>query len=134
MATFQLKVLSCDRLFYEGECEKMIFPVFDGDMEIMAHHEQLTAQVCVGELRFTTPGSGNWQVAVVSSGIVVCEDNEVTVIVYSAERPEEIDAKRARASKAAAEAALKEKLGDIDRKISEDSLTRAVQRLRSANR
>ena len=132
MASFSLKILACDRLFFEGECDKLIFPAYDGDVEILANHEQLTAQIAIGELRYVATGVSDWQKAVVSGGIVTVDNNVVTVIVYSAEKPEEIDASRARAAKEKAEAELKEKQSGIDRRISSDSLNRAVQRLRSS--
>ena len=132
MASFSLKILACDRLFFEGECDKLIFPAYDGDVEILANHEQLTAQIAIGELRYIATGVSDWQKAVVSGGIVTVDNNVVTVIVYSAEKPEEIDAARARAAKEKAEAELKEKQSGIDRRISSDSLNRAVQRLRSS--
>ena len=132
MASFSLKILACDRLFFEGECDKLIFPAYDGDVEILANHEQLTAQIAIGELRYVATGVSDWQKAVVSGGIVTVDNNVVTVIVYSAEKPEEIDAARARAAKEKAEAELKEKQSGIDRRISSDSLNRAVQSLRSS--
>lgn len=132
MASFSLKILACDRLFFEGECDKLIFPAYDGDVEILANHEQLTAQIAIGELRYVATGVSDWQKAVVSGGIVTVDNSVVTVIVYSAEKPEEIDAARARAAKEKAEAELKEKQSGIDRRISSDSLNRAVQRLRSS--
>ena len=132
MASFSLKILACDRLFFEGDCDKLIFPAYDGDVEILANHEQLTAQIAIGELRYVATGVSDWQKAVVSGGIVTVDNNVVTVIVYSAEKPEEIDAVRARAAKEKAEAELKEKQSGIDRRISSDSLNRAVQRLRSS--
>ena len=132
MASFSLKIPACDRLFFEGECDKLIFPAYDGDVEILANHEQLTAQIAIGELRYVATGVSDWQKAVVSGGIVTVDNNVVTVIVYSAEKPEEIDAARARAAKEKAEAELKEKQSGIDRRISSDSLNRAVQRLRSS--
>ena len=67
--------------------------------EILANHEQLTAQIAIGELRYVATGVSDWQKAVVSGGIVTVDNNVVTVIVYSAEKPEEIDAARARAAK-----------------------------------
>ena len=132
MASFSLKILACDRLFFEGDCDKLIFPAYDGDVEILANHEQLTAQIAIGELRYVATGVSDWQKAVVSGGIVTVDNNVVTVIVYSVEKPEEIDAARARAAKEKAEAELKEKQSGIDRRISSDSLNRAVQRLRSS--
>ena len=132
MASFSLKILACDRMFFEGECDKFIFPAYDGAVEILANHEQLTAQIAIGEIRFVPTGVGDWQRAVVSGGIVTVDNNVVTAIVYSAEKPEEIDAARARAAKEKAEAELKEKQSSIDRRISSDSFNRAVQRISSS--
>ncbi len=134
MASFSLKILSCDRQFYKGECDALIYPADDGGTEILAHHTQMTAKVSMGELRFKTPGSPDWQIAVVTGGIVKVDHNDVTVIVYSAERPEEIDAERARKAKEAAEAELREKQNAVNQRISEDSFNRAVQRIKSAGR
>lgn len=134
MASFSLKILSCDRLFYQGECDALIYPAEDGGTEILANHTQMTAQVAVGELRYKVPGGADWQIAVVSGGIVKVDHNEVTVIVYSAEKPEEIDAERARKAKELAEAELREKQSAVDQRISEDSFNRAVQRIKSAGR
>ena len=134
MASFSLKVLSCDRLFYKGECDALIYPAEDGGTEILANHTQMTAQVSVGELRYKTPGDPEWHIAVVTGGIVKVGHNDVTVIVYSAEKPEEIDAERARKAKEAAEAELREQQSAVNQRISEDSFNRAVQRIKSAGR
>ena len=134
MASFSLKVLSCDRLFYKGDCEALIYPAEDGGTEILANHTQMTAQVAVGELRYKVPGEADWHIAVVSGGIVKVGHNDVTVIVYSAEKPEEIDAERARKAKGAAEAELREQQSAVNQRISEDSFNRAVQRIKSASR
>ena len=107
MASFSLKILACDRLFFEGDCDKLIFPAYDGDVEILANHEQLTAQIEIGELRYVATGVSDWQKAVVSGGIITVDNNVVTVIVYSAEKPEEIDAARARAAKEKLKQSLK---------------------------
>ena len=134
MASFNSKVLSCDRLFYKGECDALIYPAQDGGTEILANHTQMTAQVSVGELRYKVPGDPEWKIAVVTGGIVKVGHNDVTVIVYSAEKPEEIDAERARKAKEAAEAEMREKQSKVDQRISEDSFNRAVQRIKSAGR
>ena len=49
-----------------------------------------------GELRFRIPGETDWHRAVVGLGIVQVANNRVTVVVDTAERPEDIDQVRAR--------------------------------------
>lgn len=131
MDTFSLKIIACDRVFFDGECQFLVFPVFDGEMAVMAHHEQMTTNIEVGEIRFQLP-DGTWQKAIVSSGILKVEKNKVDVLVYSAERPEEIDAFRAQAAKERAQEQLQQKQSIMEYHISQASLARAMARLRGA--
>ena len=86
MNTFSLKLIACDKVFYDGPCEILIFDGFDGEMAIMANHEPMTCSVETGELRFRVPGETVWQEAIVSTGLLKVEHNKVDIIVYSAER------------------------------------------------
>lgn len=71
--------------------------------------------------------------AFVSEGLVKIENNEVLVLVDSAERPEEIEEKRARkAADEAKEAALQKKSIQENR-IAQAQLARTVSRLRKKN-
>ena len=133
MNTFSLKITACDRVFYEGECEMLVFPVEDGEMAILAHHEQMTTTVEIGELRFRTP-DGTEHVAIVSDGMLQVAHNQVKVIVYSAETPEEIDAFRARAAEERAREQLRQKQSIMEYHISRASLARAMARLRGKNK
>ena len=48
MSTFSLKIVACNKVFYDGECEILIYPAYDGQMAIMANHEQMTSTVEIG--------------------------------------------------------------------------------------
>ncbi len=133
MSTFSLKIIACNRVFYEGECESLIFPTYDGEMAVLAHHEQMTATVEIGEIKFKKP-DGQWQLAVVSDGLITVNHNQVEIIVYSAERPEEIDAFRAEEALARAREQLQEKQSIMQYHISQASMARAMTRLRSAGK
>ena len=128
MNTFTLKIIACDRIFYEGECEMLVFSGADGKMGIMANHESMTTSVEIGELRFKTP-DGKEHVAITSDGMLKCDHNQVDVLVYSAERPEEIDAFRAKEAKERAMEQLAQKQSIMEYHISRASLARAMARL-----
>ena len=128
MAFFNLKILACEKVFFEGECEIIIFPSYDGEMAVMANHEQMSASVEIGEIRFKDHDY-NWHTAVVSDGLLKVENNNVTMLVYSAERPEEIDRFRAEAAKERADRKLQEKQSLIEYNISTANLARAMARL-----
>ena len=38
--TFYLKIIAANRVFYAGRCRSLIVPEYDGQKEILAHHEE----------------------------------------------------------------------------------------------
>lgn len=134
MNTFSLKIIACDRVFYDGECEVLIFPAEDGEMAILANHEAMTTCLEIGEIRFRRPGETEYDCAIVSDGLLKVEHNTVNVLVYSAERPEEIDKFRAAAAAERAREQLQQKQSIMEYHISAASLARAMARLRGVDR
>ena len=131
MSTYSLKIVACNKVFYDGDCEVLIFPAYDGEMAVMAHHEQMTSTVEIGEIRFKLP-DGTWQEAVVSDGLITVDHNRVNIIVYSAEKPEEIDKFRAEAALERAKEQMQAKQSIMEYHISQASLSRAMARLKGA--
>lgn len=129
MDTFQVHILAADRTFYEGPCESLTITTSDGELGILAHHSPILAAVLPGTLQFRVPG-GEPQVAAVSPGMVKVEQNEVLVLVDSAERPEEIDAARARREADQAREALLQKRSRQEHQVAQATLARALNRLR----
>lgn len=133
MNTFSLKIIACNKVFYDGECELLVFPGYDGEMAVMANHEQMTTTIEIGEIRFRLP-DGSWQTAIVSDGFLKVNHNRVDVLVYSAEKPEEIDAFRAEAALERAREQLQQKQSIMEYHISRASLARAMARLRGRDK
>ncbi len=130
MNTFSLKIVACDKVFYDGECEVLVFPVEDGEMAIMANHEAMTTCLEIGEIRFRRPGNKEYDYAIISDGLLKVAHNQVNILVYSAERPEEIDKFRAEAAAERAREALQQKQSIREYHISTASLARAMARIR----
>ena len=108
MDTFQLKVISSDRVFYEGRCKQLIIPAPDGQKGILPHHENMIIAVEIGELHLQDE-EGNWITASVSKGFAEIMNNRVSVLVNTAESPEEIDVRRATEAKERAQEQLRQK-------------------------
>ena len=70
-------------------------PEFDGQKEILAHHEDMVIAIDEGQMKFQPEGSDEWIHAVVGMGFVEIVNNRVTLLVETAEKPEEIDVRRA---------------------------------------
>ena len=130
MSTFTLTLLAAEKPFYTGECESLEFPAIDGQYGVMAHHRDMIAAVMPGVLRFRTP-DGEWHRAAVSEGIVKVENNDVLVLVDTAEKPEEIDAVRAARAAEEAKDALLHQQSIRDFRIARAELARAVGRLKA---
>ncbi len=138
MKTFHLRVISSDKIFYDGQCENLILPIEDGQFSVLAHHENMVVAVEIGELHLKTP-EGEWITAAVSQGFAEIINNRVSVLVNAAERPEEIDVKRAEEAKQRAEEAkqraeerLRHKQSLQEYYLSQASLARAMARLKTS--
>lgn len=129
MREFKLSVYASDKPFYEGPCVSVSIPFSDGEYGIQAYHSNLMAAVVAGELRFTLP-DGTVTHAAVSGGIVKVENNEVLLLVDTAERPEEIDANRARRAADEAKEAMLQKKSIRDYHSAQARLIREINRLR----
>lgn len=132
MNTFHLRILAADDMFFEGECENLIIPSPDGSFGVQAYHANMISAVSPGELHYRPsegPDAGVEKIAAVSSGLIKVENNDVLVLVDTAERPEEIDANRARRAADEAKEALLQKRSIQEYRIAQYSLARAVSRL-----
>lgn len=128
MSTFQVFILAADRVFYEGPCESIVVPTSQGQYGILAHHSNLISAVIPGTLRYQIPGQPA-RLASVSGGLVKVEDNEVLVLVDTAEHPEEIDENRARRAADEAREELLQRRSIQEYRIAQSNLARAISRL-----
>ncbi|MGN1147511.1 MAG: ATP synthase F1 subunit epsilon [Lachnospiraceae bacterium] len=133
MSTFGLKIIATNKIFYDGRCNMLVVPGLDGEIAIMAYHEDMVIATKEGEIRFQTENE-EWHKAVVGIGFVHIANNRVTMLVDTAERPEDIDAVRAREALERAEEQLRQKQSVQEYHISKASLERALSRLKEAGK
>ena len=131
--SFYLKVISANRIFFSRRCESIVVPEFDGEKEILAHHENMVIAINRGDMRFKPEGENEWQEAVVGMGLVEIMNNRVTLLVETAERPEEIDIARAQEAKERAEEQMRQKQSIHEYYHSRASLARAMARIKAAS-
>lgn len=132
MDVFQLEILASDKTFYNGDSEMVVLPSIDGEQGILANHQPMVIAVAIGELRYKV--DGEWHKAVVSGGMAQVMDNLVTVLVDTAERPEEVDIRRAEESIIKAEEQLRQKQSILQYYQSKASLARAMSRISAAKK
>ena len=129
MNTFYLRVISSNKVFYDGRVQKIVLPLEDGEMAVLAHHENMVIATSIGEIRITT-NKGDVIPGVVGEGFVQIINNRVMLIVDSVERPEDIDRVRAEEAKIRAQERMRQKESLKEYKQTEASLARALTRLR----
>lgn len=129
MSSFSLKLIASNKVFYDGRCEILIFPGIDGEQAIMAHHEEMVIAVKEGEGRFKKE-DGTWQAVVLGIGFVYVANNRVTMLVDTAERPEDIDEVRAKEALERAREQMRQRNSIREYKMSQASMARALSRLK----
>lgn len=129
MNTFYLNITASDKVFYKDQCIALIVPLDDGQKEVLAHHENMIIATVTGEIRLQHP-DGTWHSAFVGNGFVQIMNNRVRMLVDTAERPEDIDERRAQEALERAEEQLRQKQSVMEHSHSEASLARALTRLR----
>ena len=133
MSTYSLKLIASDKVFYEGRVELLVIPAQDGEKAILGHHENMAIAVTVGLLKIRT-ASGQEIDAVVGNGFAQIMNNRVTVIVDTAERPEDIDAKRAEEALERAKERLRQNQSYQEYYHSQAALSRAMARLKATSK
>ena len=127
MKKFRLRFLCADQIEYDDECVSVYVPLTDGYAGIFADHANMRAILNGGELRIDT-GDRIIEYAV-TEGMIRISDKEVLILAYSAEKPEEIDEKRAEQAVERARARLNRKLSNLEYRQTQASLSRALNRL-----
>ena len=94
MAQLQLEVVTPERRVLSEAVDAVTVPGLGGELGLLPGHTPLISQLQTGVLSYTT-GSKTLQLHV-SGGFIEVKDDHVSVLAEIAERPEEIDAARAR--------------------------------------
>mgnify|MGYP001320210990 CR=1 FL=1 len=132
MNTFYLRVISSNKVFFDDKVTKFVLPLEDGEMAVLPHHENMIIATSIGEIRIDTP-DGKKILGVVGEGFAQIVNNRVTMLVDSAERPEDIDRVRAEAALERAQEQLRQKQSIQEYYHSRASLARAMVRLKATS-
>lgn len=131
MDTFGLKIIASDKVFYEGRCRNLVIPTPDGEVGLLPHHENMVIAIEVGIARMQVE-EGEWSEIAVGTGFAEIVNNRVTLLVDTAERPEDIDVRRAQEQKERAQEQMRQKRSIQQYYHTQASLARAMNRLRLA--
>lgn len=125
--TFQLEIVTPEKKVVETAAEEVQIPGKNGYLGVLPGHAPLITELAVGEVSFRE--NSTEQHLAVAWGFAEVLPNKVTILAETAERPSEIDVKRAREAKERAEQRLTSGDASVDVERALDSLHRADARL-----
>ena len=124
---FKLKVISPDRIFYEGEAIMLELNTIDGEVGIYKNHVPMTYIIEPGVMRITE-SEESVKEAALHSGFIQILQEEITILAEIVEWPDEIDENRAKEAQIRAERRLAAKEEDLNTTRAEMALRRALTR------
>lgn len=83
------------KIVTDVEIDDLIIPTHGGEINVLEGHSALMTTLTPGPLSYTIKATGETQKVVVSWGYCEVADNKVNILAETAEKPEEIDIKRA---------------------------------------
>lgn len=124
---FTLKIITPDRVFYEGPVSMVEFNTTEGEIGIYKKHVPMTVIVNPGILTITE--EEGTKEAALHAGFAEILQEEVVILAEIIEWPEDIDLDRAQAAKERAEERLRSKTPETDILRAETALQRALARI-----
>lgn len=129
---FKLRVISPDRIFYDGEASMVELRTSEGEVGIYRDHIPMTMIVVPGVLRIKE--RDGVKEAALHAGFIEVLPEEITILAEIVEWPEEIDVNRAEEAKVRAERRLSTGDPDINLVRAEIALKKSLVRLELGRR
>ncbi len=127
MSKVHLKIVTPDRLFFEGQVDMVIVRGVEGDLAILNDHTPISTPLKIGTLRIFQDDEE--MVAAVVQGYITVLDNNISIVTEAAEWPHEIDIERAEEAKERAESLLEMHESEINYARARSALQRAINRI-----
>jgi len=125
---FNLKILTPEREFFDGDVEAVTASAPDGKVTVLADHTPFIMPVVFGNIKIKRDGI--WEDSVNSEGFMEVHHEGVIIFVQTCEHPDEVDVRRAEEARRRAEESLRQRQSMSEYKQSKLALARAMAKLR----
>ena len=132
MANFKLRVVTPDRIFYDGEASFLSVRTTSGDVGILANHSRYVTPLVIGTLKIRTDEGERF--AAIAGGFLKTGDNTATIVTSACEWADEIDVERAQQAADRAKERLQQEQSKREQDIEEAKLKTALNRISVANK
>lgn len=130
MNRLYLKVVTPDKLFFEGEIDMLVARTIEGDVGILLNHSPLVTILDIG--RLVIKDGDERKIAACAGGYIDVRNNNITVVSDACEWEDEIDINRAQRAKERASKRLEDKGTDTFK--AELALKKAINRINVGNK
>lgn len=93
-----VRVVSPDKTVWDATAQEVVLPSTTGQLGILSGHAPLLSALDTGVMRVRTDDNQNWVAIALMGGFAEVEENQVTILVNSAERGDAIDMEQARSA------------------------------------
>ena len=125
-----LKIITHERIVFEGEVDELVIQTTSGQMGILKDHIPITTALAIGVTKATVSGKNKYFATM--GGIFQFKDNVATILTDVCEDGCEIDVTRASEAKRRAEARLADNSAKINAERAQAALARSLARLKAA--
>ena len=126
----QLKIITHERIVFEGEVDELVIPAQTGQMGILKDHVPMTTVLDVGVTK--AKQGDKYRYFATMGGVFQFKDNVATILTDVCEDGCDIDVTRANDAKSRAEARLADTSAKIDSQRAQAALARSLARLKAA--
>lgn len=129
MSELKLKIVTPDRVFFQGEIISVTVRGVEGDFTILRNHAPFVTVIQISKMKIRTEEES--RIAAISGGYITVKDNDIVIMSDACEWADEIDMERAEHAKQRAEKRLESVKGEKDVLNAELALKRALNRLQT---
>lgn len=129
--TLQICILTPDRVFWNQEAEEIIVPTNTGQMGVLTNHAPIITALDIGIMSIRT--QKDWTSIALMGGFALVKQNQVTVLVNSAESKETINLEEAEKTFLEAKEQLEKALGQKEKVEANFAFKRARARYQLVN-
>ncbi len=133
MKKIELKIVTPEKVLYEGTVEGVSIPTVEGEITVLPGHIPVISAIKAGELKIKKEGKDEF--FLITRGVAEIDGHNITILTDAAERAEEIDEKRAEeARKKAKDLMNKVKVDEEGYADAVAQLERALTRMKIARK
>ncbi|SFP62862.1 ATP synthase F1 subcomplex epsilon subunit [Nitrosomonas cryotolerans] len=130
---FHLDIVSAEESIYSGPAEFIVAPAQMGEVGIYPRHTPMLTRIRSGMVRIKAPLKSE-ELVYVSGGMLEVQPDVVTILADTAVRSEDLDEAKAIEAKRAAEAAIRDRLSELDYARAQAELIESTAQLAAINK